>query len=72
MAERIVDHFGQDTLRVIEQEPARLVEVPGLGRKRTAMITTAGRNPQHQRRPDRADAPRMRARVSCRTDRRRL
>jgi exodeoxyribonuclease V alpha subunit len=41
MAERIVDHFGQDTLQVIEQEPARLVEVPGLGPKRTAMITAA-------------------------------
>jgi exodeoxyribonuclease V alpha subunit len=41
MAERIVDHFGQTTLEVIEQEPARLVEVPGLGPKRTAMITAA-------------------------------
>jgi exodeoxyribonuclease V alpha subunit len=41
MAERIVDHFGQATLTVIEQEPARLVEVPGLGPKRTAMITAA-------------------------------
>jgi exodeoxyribonuclease V alpha subunit len=41
MAERIVDHFGQATLEVIEQTPARLVEVPGLGPKRTAMITTA-------------------------------
>ncbi len=41
MAERIVDHFGQATLQVIEQEPARLVEVPGLGPKRTAMITAA-------------------------------
>src|SRR5215216_3993560 len=41
MAERIVDHFGQATLEVIEQEPARLVEVPGLGPKRTAMITAA-------------------------------
>src|SRR5512142_846944 len=30
-AERIVAHFGPDTLRVIEEEPARLVEVPGLG-----------------------------------------
>jgi hypothetical protein len=30
MAERIVDHFGQDTLQVIEQDPKRLVEVPGL------------------------------------------
>jgi exodeoxyribonuclease V alpha subunit len=41
MAERIVDHFGPATLQVIEQEPGRLVEVPGLGPKRTAMITTA-------------------------------
>jgi exodeoxyribonuclease V alpha subunit len=41
MAERIVDHFGEGTLRVIEEEPARLVEVPGLGPKRTAMITGA-------------------------------
>src|SRR5690349_22207384 len=40
-AERIVDHFGEDTLRVIEEEPARLVEVPGLGPKRTAKITAA-------------------------------
>jgi exodeoxyribonuclease V alpha subunit len=41
MAERIVDHFGQATLEVIEQEPGRLVEVPGLGPKRTGMITAA-------------------------------
>jgi exodeoxyribonuclease V alpha subunit len=41
MAERIVDHFGQATLQVIEQEPGRLVEVAGLGPKRTGMITTA-------------------------------
>jgi exodeoxyribonuclease V alpha subunit len=41
MAERIVDHFGQATLEVIEQQPARLVEVPGLGPKRTGMITAA-------------------------------
>jgi len=41
MAERIVAHFGQATLEVIEQAPGRLVEVPGLGPKRTAMITAA-------------------------------
>jgi exodeoxyribonuclease V alpha subunit len=41
MAERIVDHFGQATLEVIEQAPGRLVEVPGLGPKRTKMITAA-------------------------------
>lgn len=41
LAERIVAHFGLDTLRIIEEEPARLVEVPGLGPKRTAKITAA-------------------------------
>jgi exodeoxyribonuclease V alpha subunit len=41
MAARIVGHFGADTLRVIEEEPARLVEVHGLGAKRTAMIGQA-------------------------------
>jgi exodeoxyribonuclease V alpha subunit len=41
MAERVVDHFGQETLEVIERQPGRLVEVPGLGPKRTAMITAA-------------------------------
>src|SRR5215211_6073636 len=41
MAERIVDHFGQATLEVIEQAPGRLIEVAGLGPKRTGMITAA-------------------------------
>jgi exodeoxyribonuclease V alpha subunit len=41
MAERIVDHFAEATLAVIEDTPGRLVEVPGLGPKRTAMITAA-------------------------------
>jgi exodeoxyribonuclease V alpha subunit len=41
MAERIVDHFGQATLQVIEQAPGRLVEVAGLCPKRTGMITAA-------------------------------
>ncbi|GII82403.1 ATP-dependent RecD-like DNA helicase [Sphaerisporangium siamense] len=41
MAERIVGHFGTDTLEVIESSPERLVEVPGLGPKRTKMIAAA-------------------------------
>jgi exodeoxyribonuclease V alpha subunit len=41
MAERIVTHFALDTLRVIEEEPQRLIEVPGLGPKRTAKISAA-------------------------------
>ncbi|MDT0306329.1 ATP-dependent RecD-like DNA helicase [Streptomyces sp. DSM 44917] len=40
-AERIVDHFGTDTLEVIEADPARLIAVPGLGPKRTALIAAA-------------------------------
>ncbi|WP_030790182.1 ATP-dependent RecD-like DNA helicase [Streptomyces sp. NRRL S-920] len=41
MADRITTHFGVDTLDVIETEPKRLVEVPGLGPKRTKMIAAA-------------------------------
>ncbi|WP_435652532.1 SF1B family DNA helicase RecD2 [Kitasatospora purpeofusca] len=40
-AERIVERFGADTLEVIEHEPARLIEVPGLGPKRTKKIAAA-------------------------------
>ena len=41
MAERIVEYFGTDALEVIEDEPDRLIEVPGLGPKRTAAIADA-------------------------------
>ncbi|MGW4382760.1 SF1B family DNA helicase RecD2 [Kitasatospora sp. NPDC004531] len=40
-AERIVARFGVETLEVIENEPKRLIEVPGLGPKRTKMIAKA-------------------------------
>lgn len=40
-AERIVDHFGLDTLEIIETDPGRLIEVPGVGRKRVEMIKRA-------------------------------
>ncbi len=41
MATRMVDHFGVDIMHVIDDDPARLVEVPGLGPKRCARITAA-------------------------------
>ncbi|MFF4389412.1 ATP-dependent RecD-like DNA helicase [Streptomyces sp. NPDC001552] len=41
IADRIVEHFGTDTLDVIEDEPKRLIEVPGLGPKRTKLIGAA-------------------------------
>ncbi|MEJ2577912.1 MAG: helix-hairpin-helix domain-containing protein, partial [Kineosporiaceae bacterium] len=41
MAERMVDHFGVDILQIIEEDPDRLVEVHGLGPKRSQRITEA-------------------------------
>ncbi|PSJ25027.1 ATP-dependent RecD-like DNA helicase [Streptosporangium nondiastaticum] len=41
IADRITEHFGTDTLDVIETDPARLIEVPGLGPKRTKLIGAA-------------------------------
>ncbi len=40
-ARRIVRKFGLDTLRIIEEEPDRLLEVLGVGPKRVAMIKAA-------------------------------
>ena len=41
MAERMVAHFGAGILAVIETEPGRLIEVHGLGPKRTRKIAGA-------------------------------
>jgi exodeoxyribonuclease V alpha subunit len=41
MAERMVTHFGTDIMHIIDDEPGRLVEVPGLGPKRSARIKDA-------------------------------
>jgi exodeoxyribonuclease V alpha subunit len=41
MAERMVAHFGTDILTIIEQQPGRLIEVHGLGPKRTQRIADA-------------------------------
>lgn len=37
-AEKIVDRFGMATLDIIDQQPERLAEVPGIGPKRAALI----------------------------------
>ncbi|MCL1829735.1 MAG: ATP-dependent RecD-like DNA helicase, partial [Oscillospiraceae bacterium] len=42
-AGRIVKTFGTDTLNVIEEEPERLTEAPGIGKKRADMIKSAWR-----------------------------
>lgn len=41
MAKRITSTFGVETLDIIEQTPQRLLETPGIGRKRVQMIITA-------------------------------
>ncbi len=41
MAQRLVGHFGLDTLTVIEEDPKRLAEVQGIGRVRRARIEAA-------------------------------
>jgi len=40
-AKRIVDHFGLETLEIIEDEPRRLVEVPNVGEVRAGIIAQA-------------------------------
>jgi len=40
-AKRIVAHFGLETLDIIETQIDRLIEVPGIGKKRVKMIRVA-------------------------------
>jgi exodeoxyribonuclease V alpha subunit len=40
-AERIVDHFGLETLDILDHDPERLYEVEGVGRHRVRLITRA-------------------------------
>lgn len=42
-AQRIVDHLGAETLRVLDEHPERLQEVSGLGRKRREALVSAWR-----------------------------
>lgn len=46
LAERIVAHFGAQTLDVIEQHPERLKEVQDIGVKRSRLIATAWQEQQ--------------------------
>ena len=43
-AEKLVSHFGTQVLEIIDQDPARLKEVPGIGSKRIDQIITAWEN----------------------------
>ncbi len=46
-AAQIVEHFGLDTLKVLDETPDRLRELPGIGKKRAAQII-AGWEEQRQ------------------------
>lgn len=41
LADRIVEHFGEETLEVIDNQPERLLEVEDIGPKRSAQIAAA-------------------------------
>lgn len=43
MARAIVATFGMDTLEILEKEPERLTEVPGIGQKKAKMISDSFR-----------------------------
>ena len=40
-ADKIVDHFGTDTIQIISTESARLAEIPGIGQSRVKSIKAA-------------------------------
>ncbi len=47
LAERIVDHFGAETLRILDHAPQRLCEVPSIGPKRAAALQAAWEAQKH-------------------------
>ena len=48
-AKKIVDHFGEETLRILDTDSTQLHAVPGLGKKRIALIQASLRNSQANR-----------------------
>ena len=43
LAKRIVSHFKREALEIIESDPGRLSEVPGIGVERTEKLSSLGR-----------------------------
>lgn len=44
LARRIVEHFGNDTLRILDEDPTRLIEVRGIGKKSLDSIVSSWNN----------------------------
>lgn len=49
LADRLTDRFGSDTLRVLEEEPDRVLEVQGVGRQRLEELCRAFSEGKEQR-----------------------
>ena len=49
MAKRLVDHFGEETLEVLDNRPERIREVEGIGRKRAEAIAGAWQRQERMR-----------------------
>ena len=49
IAHNIIETFGDDTLRVLDEEPHRLKEVPDIGKKRAQTMAEAWREHMHVR-----------------------
>lgn len=49
LAKRIVKQFKDKTLEIIDEDPEKLIEVPGIGKERTALIMAAWKEMQHVR-----------------------
>lgn len=47
MAKAIVNHFGKETLLILEKNPERLMEISGIGKKKAGVIAEEFRN-QHE------------------------
>ncbi len=48
-AASIVEHFGKDTIRILDMFPGRLREVPNIGRQKAATIAKAWKNARSHR-----------------------
>lgn len=49
LAQRLVDAFGEETIRVLEEEPERVLDVPGVGRSRYEELRGALQEGKDQR-----------------------
>jgi len=49
MAQRLVEHFGERTLDILDEKPERLTEVEGIGKVRAARITEAWQRQERMR-----------------------